>query len=775
MTENVTEQNESKIDFSSIIALVKRKWWMFAISLFLCLLLAGLYLYVKHSVYSIHATVLVAYDSESGSMGNTLMSQLALGGVGGASVEDEVLVMNSHSIKTDMIKELELNRSYSTREGLRNHYYYNDSPVKVLAPEAVFDTLGTGLKFNIDIKKGLSHIKVKVKEGWFKTVGEGESNRLPMVVNTIYGPFSIDTTKYYVPDEDITIKAIVAGNSYLAEVYGEDITVAKTEKKANGISLFIEDGIVERGEDILNKMIELYNRRGRAEKDEMALNTAKFIEERLGHIYNELSESEQNIESYKKNNDITDLQSEAAFQMQKKGQLEQQLLTAETNFQILKMTRDFISDPANKYSLIPTNSEVGAASAAIASYNSMVLGRMYALNDASSDSRNIKLQEQQIDAVRDNIILTLNKSYENARVALNDLRHEAGYTSSKLNQVPTQERQFRELSRQQAIKNNLYSFLLQKREENQLVLAATTPKGKIVDAAYAHNKPIAPKKAQIIFIALFMGLFLPALWLYVKSLFNNKFDSTEALSHATKLPVLGEICHSRSAAKRAIVVEENSTRPIVELFRLLRSNLQFLLYGEGCKTIMITSGISGEGKSFISINLAESLALLGKKVVLIGADIRAPKLAEYLNIASSPGLTNYLSGQTEEVADVLQQTGGAADVIVAGPIPPNPSELLLGGRLEALINGLSSSYDYIIIDSAPIALVSDTFSISKFADATIYVARTKVTTRALIKYLNTVVDRKQLSNVSIVLNDTDPKLSYGYGYGYGASDEDDEK
>ena len=774
MAENLNnEPTENKIDFSSIMALVKRKWWMFAISLFLCLTLAVLYLYVKHDVYSIHASVLVAYDSEGNSMGSTIMSQLALGGVGGASVDDEVLVMGSHSIKTEMIKELGLNRWYYTREGLRKNWYYNDSPVKVMAPDALFDTLGVGLKFTIDLNENLSKIKVKVKQGWFKTVGEGESNRLPMVVQTIYGPFSIDTTSYYVPGEEISVVANLAGNSFLAEVYGEDITVAKTEKKANGISLYIEDGIVDRGKDILNKMIELYNRRGRAEKDEMALNTAKFIDERLNYLYNELSESEQNIENYKKNNSITDLTSDAAFEMSKKGQLEQQLLGAETNFQILKMTKDFISDPSNKYQLIPTNSDATGATSAIASYNNLVLSRMNYIHDASGDHEWLKRTEEQLDALHNNIVSTVNKSYENARIALNDLRREAGYTTSKLSSIPTKERQYRELSRQQAIKNNLYSFLLQKREENQLVLAATTPKGKIIDNAYAFNKPIAPKKAQILFIALFMGLFLPALWLYIKSLFNNKFDSTDALSHATKLPVLGEICHSRSASKRAIVVEENSTRPIVELFRLLRSNLQFLLYGEGCKTIMVTSGISGEGKSFISINLAESLALLGKKVVLIGADIRAPKLSEYLNIASSPGLTNYLSGQTSEIDALIQNTEGHADVIVAGPIPPNPSELLLSTRLDDLLQALSKRYDYILIDSAPIALVSDTFSISKYVDATIYVARTKVTTRTLIKYLNTVVDRKQLSNVSIVLNDTDPKLSYGYGYGYGQSDEDE--
>lgn len=773
MNENINnETTENKIDFSSIMSLVKRKWWMFAISLFVCLTLAVLYLYVKHDVYSIHASVLVAYDSEGNSMGSTLMSQLALGGVGGASVDDEVLVMDSHSLKTQMIKELNLNRWYHTREGLRKNWYYNDAPIKVMAPDALFDTLGVGLEFKVDINENLSKIKVKVKHGWFETVGEGEATRLPMVVQTLYGPFSIDTTKYYVPGEELSVTANIAGNSYLAEVYSENISVNKTEKKANGISLYVEDGIIERGKDILNKMIELYNRRGRAEKDEMAVNTAKFIDERLSHLYTELSDSEHDIENYKKSNAITDLQSDAAFQMSKKGQLDQQLLTAETNFQILKMTKDFISDPANKYQLIPTNGEGTGAMSAITSYNSMVLGRMNYLHDASGDHEGLKRFEEQLDALHSNIITTVNKSYENARIALNDLRREAGSASSVLSSIPTKERQYRELSRQQAIKNNLYSFLLQKREENQLVLAATTPKGKIIDNAFAYNKPIAPKKAQILFIALFMGLFIPALWLYIKSLFNNKFDSTDALSHATKLPVLGEICHSRSAAKRAIVVEENSTRPIVELFRLLRSNLQFLLYGEGSKAIMVTSGISGEGKSFISINLAESLALLGKKVILVGADIRAPKLAEYLNIAPSPGLTNFLSGQTTDIEHLIQNSGGHADVIVAGPIPPNPSELLLSNKFDELMQELAKSYDYIIIDSAPIALVSDTFSISKYIDATIYVARTKVTTRTLIKYLNTVVDRKQLSNVSIVLNDTDPKLSYGYGYGYGQSDDD---
>ena len=276
--EKKQSANSEMIDVGQIVATLRRNWWMFLLSMILCLSLAAAFLYAKHSVYSIHAKVLVAYDEGSGSMGSSLMQSLSLGGVGGSNVEDEVLVMGAHSIKTQAIKELGLNRSYfSPVNKLKKKYYYNNSPIVVSAPDEVFDTLSTSMKFEINANHDLSLINVKVKKGRFETLAEVNGKKLPMVVNTPYGRYSISTTKFYQPGKPIEVTAIDTGNSVLAEVMAQELTIAKSEKKANGISLYYEDINIQRGKDFLNKMIELYNRRGLKEKDEMAVNTGKFI------------------------------------------------------------------------------------------------------------------------------------------------------------------------------------------------------------------------------------------------------------------------------------------------------------------------------------------------------------------------------------------------------------------------------------------------------------------------------------------------------------------
>ena len=275
---------------------------------------------------------------------------------------------------------------------------------------------------------------------------------------------------------------------------------------------------------------------------------------------------------------------------------------------------------------------------------------------------------------------------------------------------------------------------------------------------------------MVVVVAFFFGLLIPLVWIYLKEVMSNKFDSIEGLARLTSLPIMGEICHSRRAKDDPIVVSEKSTRPIAELFRLLRSNLQFMFpikSAEDGQVAMITSSCSGEGKTFVSMNVAESLALMNKKVVLVGLDIRLPMLAQNLKLPSSPGVTNYLSGAIDNVDELLNRHANC-DIIVAGPVPPNPSELLLSNRVEQLINELKVRYDYVIIDSAPIGLVSDTFSLAKFSDVTLYVSRANYTKKSFIKYLNSVVERGQLKNVAIVINDTNPKLSHGYGYGYGS-------
>ncbi|MBR5332766.1 MAG: polysaccharide biosynthesis tyrosine autokinase [Muribaculaceae bacterium] len=773
------ESKNDKIDVSQIIALLRRNWWMFAISLVLCITFAAIYLHVKHSVYSVHAKVLVAYDDGAGSMGTSMLQSLSLGGVGGQNTEDEVIVMSSHSIKTQAIKDLKLNRNYSSPDGLlRKKYYYNNSPIEIMAPDELFDTLTVALKFNVQINEDLSKISVKVKKGRFKTITEVTSDKLPMVVSTPYGIYSIDTTTYYKPGSLVEVNVGIIGNSVYAESIAKNLTVEKTEKKASGISLFYEDINVQRGKDLLNKIIELYNRRGQKEKDEMAINTGKFIEERLDTLYVALSQAERNIQNYKQEKNIIDVASEAQYLMEKKGLLDEALISAEAAYEVLRMSDDFFKNPQNNYSMMPFSVDLPGIDAAVSAYNELIAKRMQIEANAKGDNPALKTIDAQIDEMRVSVKKSIEGAVASASVRLKELKSQESKSNNRLSSIPTQEREYIELQRDQRIKNQLYSYLLQRREENQLVLAATTPKGKIIDNAYAFNEPIAPNKRMIVVVALFLGLLIPMLIIYMKSLMNSKFDSIDALGRLTSLPVIGEICHARSLSENPIVVSETSTRPIAELFRLLRSNLQFMFPVKGVgigQVAMVTSSCSGEGKTFVSMNVAESLALLGKKVVLVGMDIRLPMLAQNLRLPASPGVTNYLSGAIDSVDELVQRHANC-DVIVAGPVPPNPSELLLNNRIERLVAELKQRYDFVIIDSAPIGMVSDTFSLGRFSDVTLYVSRANYTKKNFIKYLNSVVERGQLKNVAIVFNDTNPKLSYsygyGYGYGYGAKDDD---
>ena len=386
---------------------------------------------------------------------------------------------------------------------------------------------------------------------------------------------------------------------------------------------------------------------------------------------------------------------------------------------------------------------------------------------AKDDNDAIREIDRQLDAMRETIRKGVNNSLNALKIQIDKATQVSNESQGEMSQVPTQEREMRSLYREQGIQNTLYTFLLQKREENALVLAATTPKGKIVDHAYAQSKAVSPNIPLVLLIALLAGLMLPVIILYLKNLFTTKFSTQDELQSLTKSPVLGEICHNRH--RDSLVVKPGKTSSIVELFRLLRNNVQFLMTKKDDKVVLVSSSISGEGKSFISINLAASFALLGKKVALVGMDIRSPQLANMLKLNEVPGVTNFLSNSDIKIDDITQAIPEVENlhVVVAGPIPPNPSELLLGERTSQFIDQLRERFDIIIIDSAPIAMVSDTFSLAKFGDATLFVTRANYTKRNLVKYFNEVVARKQFHNTAMVLNDSNPRLSAGYGYGYG--------
>ena len=564
-----------------------------------------------------------------------------------------------------------------------------------------------------------------------------------------------------------------AGNQLRGEVLNHRVKIKLVTKKSNGIDLSIAETNTARGKDILNKLMELYNERGQREKDEEAINTAKFIDERLALIYKGLTSSEADIEQYKRNHNIVDPELQIRTSVTKQQMADQAIIKLETKKQLLGMVKDFVNSPANKNSYIPFEVDSSAASGSIRAYNNLIAKRQELEQSAKGDNLALKQIDQQIETMHANVVQGINSSISGLNVQLNKMRSEYNLSSGDLNKVPSEEREARELYRQQGIQNALYTFLLQKREENALVLAATTPKGKIVDHAYAEHTPISPKRMVALALAMLAGLILPLLLVYLKDLFTTKFSNQEELEEISQVPFIGHIHHNRHNTQ--LVVKDGKTSSIVELFRYVRNNLQFLLNKEDDKVILVTSSVSGEGKSFISTNIASSFALLGKRVALVGMDIRSPKLATMLDLQEMPGVTSYLSRNDvtiDQIAQPCKEVKGL-DVFVGGAIPPNPSELLLGDRVKDFFNDLRANYDVIIVDSAPVAMVSDSFALDKYTNATVYVTRANFTQRKHIKFMNRISANKQLKNMCVVLNDTKPSSDNTYGYGYGKTKDEE--
>lgn len=772
---NNNMRKESYFDFGALLTKYKRFWWLFVASFVLCMGVSVFYLCVKKPIYDMYSIILISDDenSGSGSLSSAIMKNFSLGG-GSSSVDDEIIVINSVSLLKDMVRDLKLNRVYVRHDGfMKNYDLYDQTPITVDAPDAVFDTLNNQMLFKVKVNEAGNKIDVKVKKGWFKTLAEVSADKFPVTVKTKYGIYVLNTTPYYKKGKELEMKIAVSGFQNTAEYYKEKVAASTMSKKSNGIVLGYQESNVKRGKDLLNKMVDLYNLRCQNEKDEMALNTGKFIDDRLNIIYNDLSSSEADIEKYKRENNMVDMKADVTFMYGVKKINEEAKTQLMAQCEVMKMIKDFVNDPKNEKSMIPFSvGQTSEAGGPVEMYNNLILERTKLASSAKANNITLKSIDEQIAIVRSNVRKAADKALDGLKLQLAQSERADNKMQSEVGSLPTKERQYRELSRRQAIKNELYIFLLQKREENALVLAATSPKGKIVDKAYAYSEPIAPKKGVVLFVGLFFGLILPIVILYIKSLFTTRFSSQEELEPIVNAPVLGEVCHNRH--RSSLVVREGKTSSIVELFRLLRNNVQFMLPNDSHNVLLVTSSVSGEGKSFVSLNLAASFALLGKKVALVGMDIRSPKLAEYLSIKSSPGVTTYLAKKDVALGDVVQHSSEVAnlDIYVGGPIPPNPSELLLSDRTKQLVDDLRKEYDCVILDSAPIAMVSDTFSLSPYTDLVVYVTRANYTKRSFIKYFNSVIARGQIKNAGVIINDSNPKMSQGYGYGYGSRDDE---
>ena len=758
------KKDKGGIQLRALIEIGLKHWWWFAVSVFVCCCLAFLYSRSHEPVFSVKSSVIVRPDNTK-----NITSMSGLGSIFGnnADANDEVFVIKSHTVMRAVVKELGINESHYVKAGLlRTHFAWPDYPIKVTPAADYADTLRTGLAFKIKVGKDMkANVEVKARN---KKIAEAEDVKLPVAISTAYGKFVVDTTGFFPKKPKRAVKTTIyySGYDVVAEDLAKSIKSEKPDKYSSMINLSLTTPNLEYGKAVLDAVMSNYNAVGIEQSNQQARQTLAFINGRLEMISGDLSDAEHSIQNYKQGNRIVDVSIEAQYNQTLRSSAERALIQQETENEITRMTRDFLSQPQNEHSLIPMSGDVPAVNAGIQQYNSLIIRRMDLAQNERANKSLIKNVDEQLTATRESLIASLDRTLQAQQVTIRETRAEANRALGRLGNVPEQEREYLNLKRNQEVKQQLYLFLLQRREETAMAMANAVPKGRIIEQAYSLSKPLGLGFLKLMFLAFIFGMLIPVGILYLKSMLRNKFESRKDFESLTDVPVLGEVCIDNSGRK--LVVSGQNTTSTVELFRLIRTSLQFMLHDAGDKVVIVTSTRSGEGKSFISVNLAASLALLGKKVLLIGMDIRKPQLAAYLNIANNKGVTNYLAHSVDNINDVITHDHEIKnlDVITAGPIPPNPGELLASSAVDDMFKTLREEYDYIIVDSAPVGMVSDTFNLARISDATIYVTRVNYTTLADVDFMNSIYANKRMPKLSTVVNGT--KTNSGYGYGYGS-------
>lgn len=749
------------IDFNRLFRLYLSKWYLFVISIVVCGGVGYMISKIKQPVYTVKSNVLISQDQSTPSINDPMAGAMNL--IFGTSgyVEDEIFQVGSHSLYCDVVKKLGLYSTHYVHRGfLTNVLTYPEYPVDVSAPEGMIDTLRTGISFKINIdESGKADIRAKMLR---KTVAVAKDVKLPYVIDTPLGEFTVATTKYYTPGHDLQTNVSVTGIDAAAEDLSEDVHSEIASKRSNVIALSINTTNPDLGKAVLNQIMEQYNERGIKQKRQQTALTAGFIDGRLVIIADDLQKSDREIQNYKQSKGIVDLILETKYQTEKKAAIEEKLIEANTLAEVTALTTDYLSNPENAYALVPMMVESEGAQALIAEYNAAILERNELLSTARPDNTALRLLSERIDKMRDNISVTLGRALESQRVAAKELARELSATEGSLKDMPQTQREYVDLEREHKVKQELYIFLLKRREENSLMMANAQPKGQIIDNAYTLSKTVGLGKKAILLLSLIFGLCIPPIFIYCLRLVRNRFETRQDVERLTDVPILGEVCVDHSGRK--LVVDSSDTSSTVELFRLMRANLLFVLNDPDDKVVLVTSSVSGEGKSFISTNLAATVALTGKRVALVGMDIRNPRLAQYLSINPQFGLTQYLSSPAISLQQIITPSPTVAnlDIIVGGPVPPNPAELLISDKVDDFFCKLRQLYDYIIVDTAPIGMVSDTFTLNRIADAAIYVCRANYTSVRDLMEVNEIFEQKRLKKLSIVVNGTKAKKTYGY-------------
>lgn len=746
-----------------------RHWKWFVLSVFVFLVLSKLYLRYTVPQYKAQTTILIKNEETGLASELSAFNDIGLFSGSKKKIEDEIEVLKSRALVEKTVKEGNFNISYFSEGRIRSTDTYGKKPLEVefIQKDQIFYEKDTTLSINVLSK---SRFQLLDAENNLK----GEFSFGEKINSTNLGVFKVE--KRLVADDGVGIREIdkgkivvhIASLKNASSAFRSSINVAAINKNSNVIEISCIDQVRERAEDFIDLLVTIYNNEAIADKNLITEKTAKFINERLGIITEELGDVEKDAENYKKKNDITDLPTEAELYLKTGSEVEKGQLEIATQLRVVEMMEGYLSEnkssdviPAN---IMPNDSQ---SSSLIGQYNELVITKNRILKSSTAENPSVIRLEEQINALKSGITQSLSKLKSSLQVKNRDAMRQEGKIEGRISQIPRLEREYRGIYRQQQIKEELYLYLFKKREETAISLVGTAPISKVVDKAYSSGLPVSPKPQLIYLAAFFLGLLLPSAIVYLWNFLDTKVKSRHDLEYLS-VPFVGDVPHSDSNNE---IIQSDSRTSSAEAIRIVRTNLEFILNDANnnqAKTIFLTSTVPKEGKTFITMNLAATIAISGKKVLLIGMDIRNPKLDEYVKLPSR-GLTNYLSTNGADIHDYIVKQDGyeCFDIIPAGVIPPNPAELLMSKKVELMFDELKKEYDYIIVDTAPVSLVTDTLLISKNADSFIYVVRANYLQKPMLKTLEVLHREKKLPNLCVLLNDTDTTNGYGYGYGYG--------
>ena len=776
------ESKEENIDVKELLFKYLIHWPWFVGAVVACLIAAWVYLYVSTPVYNISATVLIKDDKKGGSAGMLSgLESLGLDGMISSSqnIDNEIEVLRSKTIVKEVVEDLGLYISYADKDEFPSKNLYKTSPVQVSLTPQEADLLEKPMIVEMALPpQGSLDVNVKIGDDEYQKHFE----KLPAVFPTDKGTLAFFLT----PDSALSSKrtseetidsgktvrnitAVINNPLAVAKGYCGSMTIEPTSKTTSVAVISLKNSNVQRGKDFINKLLEMYNINTNNDKNEVAQKTAEFINERISIISKELGSTEKDLESFKRGAGITDLTSDAQIALTGSAEYEKKRVENQTQINLLQDLQKYMQNEG--YEVLPSNiglQDVNLA-AAINRYNDVLVERKRLLRTSTENNPTIINLDTSIGAMKENVQVSLDRVLRGLFITKADLDREASRYSRRISEAPGQEREFVSIARQQEIKAGLYLMLLQKREENAITLAATANNAKIIDDAIADDAPVSPKGRMIYLIALVLGVGIPVGVIYLLELTKFKIEGRSDVEKLTNVPIVGDIPLT-DEKQGAIAVFENQNNLMSETFRNIRTNLQFMLENDK-KVILVTSTVSGEGKSFISANLAISLSLLGKKVIIVGLDIRKPGLNKVFNIPRKEvGITQYLANPEKNLMDLVQPSDVSKNLYIlpGGTVPPNPTELLARDGLDKAIETLKKNFDYVILDTAPVGMVTDTLLIGHVADLSVYVCRADYTHKNEYTLINELAENNKLPKLCTVINGLDLKRrKYGYYYGYG--------